>query len=676
MSVQTDTFMLGGGLNLVAPYLGLRPGQAVAGLNFEPGLNGGYRRIAGFERFDGRARPHQQTYTALELSDASGVSAGQTLTGITSGASATVVGVDQASAVVAVAGIVGTFIEGESLGGITLVRVMGLNLGPEQSDAAWQLAAQDHYRAQIQAVPGSGPVRGVFQHDSVTLAFRNNSAGTACIPYKASATGWQALAMGHVLRFKSASADFAVGDVVTGPSGSATVKKVVVYNGAIQTSDASGYLVLFGLAGSFSNGQALQVGGVTRATADGASAAVKFNPGGAFRFVSHNFYAGSATYNVYGCDGVNPAFEWDGVTLSPILMPNLVGAPFDNAPHRVIAHKGHLFLAFRGGSLQHSVVGEPLTFNGFLGAAEFGAGAEITDLAQQAGDVLLVYTRRSTLGLYGNGLDDWQMKPVAPEAGAIAGSAQTLGTSIALDDRGLTSVQRSQAYGNFESGTISRVIQPLLDGRKDGALESCVVRRTNQYRLFFADGSFLIAYLPGNDSLPEFMLCQYPVPVRCLCNAEGTDGDEVLLFGSDDGMVYEAEVGNNFDGQPISSFIRLPFNHAKSSRIRKRYRRGQLDLQTQGALTLLFAAEIDYGSPDALQPRTFTNDAIFGGGGYWETADWDEIYWDAQVISNAQFDLDGTGVNLSLSFIHESAVTPPFTLHSIQIDYEPRRRER
>jgi hypothetical protein len=668
--------MLSGGLNLVAPYLGLKPGQAVAGINFEPGLNGGYRRLAGYERLDGRARPHQQTYMGLVLSSVAGVTAGQVLNGVTSGASATVVGIDEASGTVAVAGTAGAFIEGESLGAITLVRLLGINIGVDALDGQWQLAAQDYYRALIQPVPGTGPVRGVFQHDGVTVAFRDNLAGTACVGYTASAAGWQVLPTGHTVRFKLASGQFAVGDVVTGPTGSSQVRKVVVYNGATQTNDASGYLVLAGGSGSFLNGQALQVGGVTKATADGPSAAVKFTPGGSFRFVSHNFYAGASTYNLYGCDGVNPAFEWDGQNVSPILMPDLVGAPFDNAPLNLMAHKGHLFLAFRGGSLQHSVVGEPLTFNGFLGAAEFGAGAEITDLAQQAGDVLLVYTRRSTLGLYGSGLDDWQMRPVAPEAGAIAGSAQTLGTSIALDDRGLTSVQRSQAYGNFESGTISRVIQPLLDGRKESALQSCVVRRTNQYRLFFDDGSFLIAYMPGGDSLPEFMLGQYPVRVRCVCNAEGADGDEAVLFGSDDGLVYEAEVGNNFDGQSISSFLRLPFNHSKSSRIRKRYRRAQLDLQTQGAVTLSFAADIDYGSPDALQPRNFTNDAIFGGGGYWEAADWDQVYWDAQVISNAQFDLDGTGVNLSLSVVHDSAVTPPFTLHSIQIDYEPRRRER
>ena len=46
-------------------------------------------------------------------------------------------------------------------------------------------------------------------------------------------------------------------------------------------------------------------------------------------------------------------------------------------PFDIEEHRNHLFLAFIGGSVQHSVVGEPIQFNGFLGAAEFGLGDEV-----------------------------------------------------------------------------------------------------------------------------------------------------------------------------------------------------------------------------------------------------------------------------------------------------------
>ena len=43
----------------------------------------------------------------------------------------------------------------------------------------------------IQQVPGSGNVLGVWVYNDVTYAFRNNAAGTAACMYKASGTGWQ-----------------------------------------------------------------------------------------------------------------------------------------------------------------------------------------------------------------------------------------------------------------------------------------------------------------------------------------------------------------------------------------------------------------------------------------------------------------------------------------------------
>lgn len=677
MSVQTDTFMLGGGLNLVAPYLALKSGSTIDAINFEPGMNGGYRRIDGYERFDGRPSPSAQNYRAFELSSVTGIVVGQVLTGVVSGATAKVVGIDVASMVVGVSKLTGTFQTDESLGGsITLVEDDGLGHGPDALDAAWRLAAQNLYRADIGMVPGSGRILGVIQFGAYAVAFRNNVGGTAAVPYKSGSGGWVALTLGHTVRFKAGSGVFVVGNVITTATGSATVRKAVTYNGATATNDASGFLVLSGATGAVTDGQAILVGGVQKALADGAMAAVSFQPGGSFRFAQHNFYGGTGTYSLYGCDGKNPAFEWDGTTLAPILMPSLAGTPSVNKPVRVLTHAGHLFLAFAGGSLQHSVVGEPLTFSGFMGAAEFGLGDEITDLQSQAGDALLVFTRKSTQGLYGNGIDNWQLKPVAPECGAIGGTVQTVGASVALDDRGLTLLQRVQAYGNFASGTISSSIKPLIDRQRKNVTVSAIVRESNQYRLYFSNSQFLIAYFPGGDRAPEYMLGEYPLAVRCISNAESSTGDEMRLFGSDNGYVYQDGVGINFDGEIVHCHVRLPFNHAKTARIRKRYRRGQMDLDSASALSLSFSAEIDYGNPNSLQPDAFTNTSVTGGGGYYDASSWDEVYWDGQSISNANFDLDGTGVNLSMAFMNESATTPPFTLHSLQIDFEQRRRER
>ena len=55
--VQYDLIRLSGGLDQVTPTLSLQPGVARRAANFECSINGGYTRIAGYERFDGRPSP-------------------------------------------------------------------------------------------------------------------------------------------------------------------------------------------------------------------------------------------------------------------------------------------------------------------------------------------------------------------------------------------------------------------------------------------------------------------------------------------------------------------------------------------------------------------------------------------------------------------------------------------
>lgn len=60
-----DAYALMGGLNLVDPPMTIKPGYALAAENYEIGINGGYERLGGYERYDGRSAPSAQTYYIL-----------------------------------------------------------------------------------------------------------------------------------------------------------------------------------------------------------------------------------------------------------------------------------------------------------------------------------------------------------------------------------------------------------------------------------------------------------------------------------------------------------------------------------------------------------------------------------------------------------------------------------
>jgi hypothetical protein len=54
MSRKTQYYPLKGGINTETPALSVPSGQLIDALNYEPVTEGGYRRIDGYERYDGR----------------------------------------------------------------------------------------------------------------------------------------------------------------------------------------------------------------------------------------------------------------------------------------------------------------------------------------------------------------------------------------------------------------------------------------------------------------------------------------------------------------------------------------------------------------------------------------------------------------------------------------------
>ena len=59
--LKSNYFPFEGGINMVDPALSMRPGELVAANNFEVDVRGRYRRLDGYERFDGQTLPSDIT---------------------------------------------------------------------------------------------------------------------------------------------------------------------------------------------------------------------------------------------------------------------------------------------------------------------------------------------------------------------------------------------------------------------------------------------------------------------------------------------------------------------------------------------------------------------------------------------------------------------------------------
>lgn len=127
MGVQAPKyFPLTGGLDLKTPAIEISPGKMIGCSNFEQNSLGGYSRIGGYERDDGRGLPSEASYWVLSFDTGAiaEVVEGQICVGQTSGARGVVlfetvtsgswVGGD-AAGILIMYQVVGTFIDDEPL---------------------------------------------------------------------------------------------------------------------------------------------------------------------------------------------------------------------------------------------------------------------------------------------------------------------------------------------------------------------------------------------------------------------------------------------------------------------------------------------------------------------------------------------------------------------------------
>lgn len=674
-SVQTKYYQFSGGLDQVSPPITMPEGVAIEASNFECGTYGGYTRIKGYERFDGRSKPSDAQYSSIPVTVTGSYAIGNTITGVTSGATGVliaatattwfitkVVGTFQAETLNISGSPVATSSAGASTGGAS---TMALN-------ATYLNLAADQYRSDITAVPGSGSVLGVWQYANNVYAFRNNAGGTATDMYKNTTSGWTQVALGRELSFTSGgTTEIVVGNTITGAISGATavITGVALTSGSWAAGTAAGKFVFASQTGTF-QAENLDVGATLNlATIAGNSSAITLLPNGRFEFVNYNFGGSANTTKMYGCDGVNKCFEFDGTAFITISTGMVT-----DTPEHITAFKKHLFISIAG-SVQHSGIGTPHIWTAITGAAEIAVGDQCTGFMLQTGGssvgTLVIFNRNQTYILYGNSSSDWNLVLFNPEAGAIEWTQQYLGQGIVLDDRGITPMAASQNFGNFQGSTISRRVDPFLHDLMDTASASCIVRDKNQYRLFFSGGDALYATFDGN-KLSGIMPISLTNPVTCICSQEAANGVEEIYFGSSNGMVYQMDKGTSFDGEAITFNLQLSYNHFGNPRLLKQYRKAAIEISGSHYCTFSFSYSIAYGSTEISQPgsTTITNNL---SGTSWDSFTWDDFFWDGRNLLPSEADMDGVGENISLIFSGSSDEFDTFTLGGASIVYTPRR---
>lgn len=671
MTTQVRYVPLRGGLDLVSSPMGIAEGSIIEGMNFEQVFGKtGYRRVDGYERFDGRVAPSDSTYYVLNFKNLIGAFH---VGDVVMGASATAKVLFVESTRLIVTSLSGAFVDGEDLD-VSAIKVAEADGTIETATMAepnhltYLKAAVESQRSLVQRVPGSGPIRGVHIFNGTVFAMRDAADGLSCALYKGTGSGWGLVRSGFLPGGKwdfetanfagsSATLAFYACDGINGPFKCDGTAVTVI--GPIYGSQATSSTSFSPSTGS----KTFTIAETSRSWTTGTSLVIYSKADASKKMVgSVTSYSGtSLVVNVTIATGSGAANDW------------LIGlADYSDKPYKVVAHKSHLFLAYPSGQLQHSNIGDPLTYTSTAGS--FGVGDTITDLTPIKGDVLAVFCRSKIFLLYGSSTTNWEMRTHSRDAGSIDGTAvEVAGAAMFIDDRGLVSLQSSQNYGDFESANLSRMIKPLIDRQLLKIVGVKAHKGKNLCRVYFNDGSGINATMFEPSALIDpkliaFTSFRYDHVPTALCRGEKSDGTEVHYFGTYDGWVMREDVGYSFDGNPITAAFRLPFINLKAPSNKKRFRKLIIEADVGRNMTLNFRQLMDYGDGNYAAGRV--NDGVFStGGGAFDSGAWDTILWSAPMYGQAEQNIDGVGRNMSLLIWHEDDFMPSFTVQGIALHY-------
>lgn len=679
-------FGMQGGLNVQDPPILIPPGQLLGCFNFEPSVQGGYRRVDGYERFDGHTSPSDAPYVTINFTTAFTPTVGSTLTESGSGATGVVAYVDATNKNVVFVSVSGTFLGNGSTfsGGGTS------NGAPYNNNAQTAALAQAYYyqkwlyfQALIGAVGGascSGPVRGVWAYKSTVYAFRDNAAGTAGTMWKATPLGWQQVNLGYQVKFNAGIyADGAMdpipeGTVLIGAISGATftVKRVVTQTGTWGL-DAAGYIITNTITGTPSANEALQVGGVTYATYL-SNAAQALPAGGLYKFRNFNFNAvqnPTTGFRMYGINGVGQGFEYDDSGVFTFISTGMT----TDVPTNLEIHASYLFYSFAGGSLQNSGYQNPLNWNPVFGADSRQVGEDVTFLREDVSQTLVIGTRRQLWMLTGLQVEQFQVKVYSSNTGALELTDENPGQMIVGEDRGITTVAAAAQYGNFEATSLTDKILNLIlpQFQNDTVAGAIVTRKKNMYRLIFQSGSVYSLAVNAQGQFSGWLTGSWshqPTCVSCgFTQQTGQPQVERAFFGDASGYVREIDKGYSFDGQSVAFFLKTNYWHVKSPSQFKRFRYLQLDMRPEGPASVLIGSDCDYGTVSGM---TSPNYSLNAGGGFWDIAKWDEFIWDAPTYTGIQMKLELEGYNISTVISGDAVNDCPFTVTGGIYQYSPR----
>ena len=677
-------FPLRGGLNLSASPLEVWPGALRDSSNYFESTKGGYERIAGYERFDGRSKPSEATYYALTFDNwdnhNTDIVAGTTIT-VDSTLTFYIMAIDTSTSDTLLAyatALVGTiadpYVALDWDGASDLTKIIERGAATDSLDETYIEDAWDYYRTQILEVGGtSSAPAGVLQINDTVVAFKNDASNNPKV-YKATASGWDEGRIGRVVEISSITS----GPVLTNETIDSTKYTVMAvckwYDPVTFLEDtAKKWLVIrpntssdapLTGANSSSGGASFTIDSVIQPIS---------SFGDYIDYSNHNFLSHPDSLAAFIADGKNVPMTYSQQhhVLLPIA-PDFNTLSDTKATH-IAVHNEKLMWSTGSGTFNISEPGLPFNYSGSYGAANIGVGDFITAMQSADSEHMIVYTKKGARKLTGTDNTNWAFYDAASNVGSQPRGVQKLDDIYALSTRGVGSLIRTETSGGYAGGSVSTHVQERI-ADLGSKLNCCTTLSTKeQIRWYFNDKSFLMmTVLPsGNTAMTagtsfSFTIGEYALEVKNVSTEVWSDGRERTFFTSSTGHVYEADVGSNFDGSTIYSYLELHSNHLQSPGMNKSYKKLFFEAEGTNPVTLSLEYKTNYGAK-VYEAKSMT---VEGGRFIYDVGKWDEARFDQAGRARTNASLKGYGFSIGLTIDNDSKYVLPYKLTGYTIDFE------
>ena len=624
------------------------PGSARILRNFEPSVEGGYRRIEGFTKFDSAIIP---PYGAPVVHGAS--QTGTTL--IIAACHTTPVAGDTFQ----VAGVSGTYTIAS--GGVsfdatnnraTLTLTTSLASSPANAAAVTFLSTSSNYltigvaawedsaivckNADIFKSGGSGFTKiNVPDYGTPLVNGAGQSGGTLAIDGLDSAPQ-----LGDAFKIAGVDLIYTVTADATVSSGGATIN------------------INPNLASSPADDAAITFLSVSRETA------------GKTRFAKYNF---SGTEKIAIVDGINAPALYDNATFTVLdtAPTGVIGASF------VEEAKKHLFFA-KGSNLTFTAPYTDSDFTAANGSGVINVGTTITGLAVFRQN-LIIFTERSIHQLLGTTIADFSLQPITTDIGCIDSDTiqEIAGDIMFLAPDGLRLVSGTDRIGDFGLASVSKNIQSNMTAfiAANTSFTSCVIREKSQYRILGvnynittenAQGVLATQFAPQGG---EGMAWAETRGIRANVADSNYNGTvEVVLFSNNDGYLYQMESGNSFDGDNIQTTFATPHLPISDPRIRKTFYKLFLYSDPQGSVNFDVSLKLDFDSSGTIQPPAIRILNTQGQVGFFGVGVFGSTSFGSKLLKLFETQVVGSGNTVSFQFTSTST-DPPYSIDALTVEY-------